>query len=126
MADLKGKIILVVDDELGLREILREELQFLNASVREAEDAEAAIKIILTEKLDAIISDYQMPLGGGAAILKTCQSQALKIPIFILSGITDTDESELYASGVAGIFYKPCDLNLLLDKLSLAFKAVPL
>jgi nitrogen-specific signal transduction histidine kinase/CheY-like chemotaxis protein len=60
--------VLVVDDEPGIRTIVRRYLGKRGYEVREAEDGRAALRMIMVEPFDAVILDWRMPHLGGAAV----------------------------------------------------------
>jgi CheY-like chemotaxis protein len=62
--------VLVVDDELGMRETLAEILVQSGYSVREAADGEAALAALRGERFDAVLMDIRMPGRDGIAVLR--------------------------------------------------------
>ena len=79
--------ILIVDDhELvrgGLARIVAEE--FPNAQIQEASDGIRAEKLGRAKKWDLLIMDMSMPGKTGLEVLKQLRSEAIKIPILIVS-----------------------------------------
>ena len=76
--------ILVVDDEAGIRKIIRKYAEFEGYEVREACDGMEAISVCRSESFDLIIMDVMMPeLDGFSACreIRKCAST----PIFMLS-----------------------------------------
>lgn len=68
----KTTAVLYVDDEPALLEIGKDFLEnTAEFKVDILEDAHEALEILLTEKYDAIVSDYQMPSMDGITFLKT-------------------------------------------------------
>ena len=66
-----GKLrILFVDDEKGLREIMRGELTRMGHDVTEFSDGRLALKALERERFDAAILDLRMPAMGGIEILE--------------------------------------------------------
>jgi CheY-like chemotaxis protein len=61
--------VLVVDDELGMRETLAEILEQSGYRVREAADGDAALAAIRDERFDAVVMDIRMPGRDGIAVL---------------------------------------------------------
>jgi CheY-like chemotaxis protein len=63
--------VLVVDDELGMRETLAEILVQSGYRVREAADGEAALAALRGgERFDAVVMDIRMPGRDGIAVLR--------------------------------------------------------
>jgi DNA-binding NarL/FixJ family response regulator len=80
------KILIADDHELvrsGLARIIAEE--FSSATIHEAENGLQAEKMARTGKWDLIISDMSMPDKTGLDVLKQLRSEAIKIPVLILS-----------------------------------------
>jgi len=57
--------ILVVDDEDGIRLSLRDYLRIKGHEVFVASDGVGAVKILLDQTIDVIITDYRMDIFGG-------------------------------------------------------------
>lgn len=118
MKNLKGKTILVVDDEPGYREILKEELALMGAHSIEAGSGQEALDACKNQpQIHALISDVNMP----GLTIQTFVNQFAKnfpqVPIILMSGDTsDPKMTELL--GIIGIFSKPCSMNELFSFLS--------
>lgn len=66
---MKIPAILLVDDELPQREILRDYLKLrVKATIAEAANAEEAIKFIKNKPCDVVVVDIKMPGPGGSGI----------------------------------------------------------
>ncbi|MFV0380473.1 MAG: response regulator transcription factor [Anaerorhabdus sp.] len=76
--------ILIVDDELKIREVVREYAQLNGYSTVEAKDGLEAIEIVEKEDFDCIILDVMMPRVDGFSACK--RIKAIKnIPVIMLS-----------------------------------------
>jgi two-component system chemotaxis response regulator CheY len=74
MPDLKMKI-LVVDDFSTMRRIVKNILRQLGyLSITEADDGTTALEVLRKEKIDFIISDWNMPQMSGLELLKAVRS----------------------------------------------------
>jgi CheY-like chemotaxis protein len=62
--------VLVVDDELGMRETLAEILAQSGYRVSAAADGDAALEAIRGERFDAVVMDIRMPGRDGIAVLR--------------------------------------------------------
>ncbi len=101
----------------------------LNASgftVRVAADATEAIKTILEDLPDLILSDVNMPYLDGLELLQALKGDELtaKVPVVLLTGRND-DETYIRATqlGAAGYVTKPVKLDELLGALKRALPA---
>ena len=57
--------VLVVDDEVLIRDVIKEYLNLENYEVREAENGLEAVRLALEEDFDIIIMDIMMPKMDG-------------------------------------------------------------
>jgi len=76
--------ILVVDDEFGIREIIKKYASFEGYTVKEAQDGMQAVEMALEEDFDLIIMDVMMPELDGFSACKEIRNQK-KTPIIMLS-----------------------------------------
>ncbi|MDO8662035.1 MAG: response regulator [Candidatus Omnitrophota bacterium] len=94
-------IILIVDDDENIRWMIKNELRkqgFEPDQLLEAESGEEALKILNKQRIDLVLSDYNMPSGinGGELYVKMSKSAALnKIPFVMLTGDPDSVRKEL-------------------------------
>jgi two-component system chemotaxis response regulator CheY len=100
--------ILVVEDELLLREIVTEWLEFEGYKVFPAAEGEEALRIAKANSIDAIITDMRMPVMDGLTFLKRLRALAEKLPRAILmSGFSGEALREAYDLGVEMSLPKP-------------------
>jgi CheY-like chemotaxis protein len=108
MDTLKNKSILIVDDEVDLREMLCDEFQFYGAKALEASNGIEALQIVKDRKVDIVITDIRMPEGDGIALLDGIRALNPKDPIVILiTGYADISVAEAYDKGTEALFFKP-------------------
>ena len=80
--------ILIVDDEIGIRELLSEILDEEGYTVYAAENAEAARVLMSQEQFDLILLDIWMPDTDGITLLKEWGvRKMLNCPVIMMSGI---------------------------------------
>ncbi|ESA38807.1 pas pac sensor hybrid histidine kinase [Leptolyngbya sp. Heron Island J] len=112
--DKSHKTILVVDDELHIRQLLRQELEAAGYRVKTAKDGVDGLNQIKADPPDLIILDVMMPTINGfdlAAVLKH-NPATMGIPTIILSIIQDQERG--YRLGIDRYLTKPIDTELLL------------
>lgn len=115
-----GKSILVVDDEIDLREIIASEFQYLGAQVFVAGSVLAAKDILKDQKIDLVISDIRMPGGSGVELLEFVKKiPHSKTSMILISGFADFSIQEALIQGVDGYISKPFQLD---DIISSALK----
>jgi CheY-like chemotaxis protein len=111
------KTILVVDDDINIRELLRQQLENEGYNVREAKDGVDAIHQIKTHCPDLILLDVMMPQINGfdvAAVLKN-DPQTADIPIIMLSIVENKERG--YHIGIDRYLTKPINTEKLLNEI---------
>ena len=108
--------ILVVDDELGIRDLLSEILSDEGHSVEVAENAAQARAARLRERPDLVLLDIWMPDTDGVTLLKEWSSTgALTMPVIMMSGHATIDTAvEATKIGALAFLEKPITLQKLL------------
>lgn len=108
--------ILVVDDEIGIRELLSEILSDEGHSVVTAENASAARAARLREELDLVLLDIWMPDTDGVTLLKEWASHGqLTMPVIMMSGHATIDTAvEATRFGALEFLEKPIAMTRLL------------
>ncbi len=121
---MAAKHILVVDDEIGIRELLRDILQDEGYRVQLAENAAAARAIRLHERPDLVLLDIWMPDCDGITLLKEwVNSSLLTMPVVMMSGHGTIDTAvEATRIGAFDFLEKPIALQKLLKTVSTALK----
>jgi DNA-binding NtrC family response regulator len=108
--------ILVVDDELGIRDLLWEILNDEGHQVEVAENAAQARAARLRDKPDLVLLDIWMPDTDGVTLLKEWSaSGALTMPVIMMSGHATIDTAvEATKIGASAFLEKPITLQKLL------------
>lgn len=104
--------ILIVDDDKELREYIAAHFS-RSAKVVEASDGNEAMKILLNNNIDLIISDVAMPVMDGMALLRTVKTNAETnhIPVILLSSHGEiADRLAGWGHGADGYVNKPFDI----------------
>jgi len=115
---LKGKTVLLIDDDPDTREALAMVLQFGYATVYTASSAEEAHELVKRATPDAIVSDLSMPGEDGYSFVKRLRKQGLNIPVIALTGHVRTeDEQQAKDAGFDACLGKPVEPALLLGTL---------
>ena len=84
--------ILVVDDEVAIRDLIKEVLQLAGFEVSTCEDGLTALNLIRREKFDLIILDVNLPKLDGFALLQKVRQSAPAQPIILISARTDKED----------------------------------
>jgi DNA-binding NtrC family response regulator len=108
--------ILVVDDEMGIRELLSEILSDEGHVVETAENAQHAREYRLRQAPDLVLLDIWMPDTDGVTLLKEWAAQGkLTMPVIMMSGHATIDTAvEATRIGALNFLEKPIALQKLL------------
>ena len=124
----KNLKILVVDDFATMRKVIRNLLKqggFEN--IVEAEDGVAALKIIQSQKVDFVISDWNMPNMSGLELLKAVRgSDDLKELPFLMVTAEALKDNVVAAvkAGVSNYIVKPFTAEVLTEKIEKIVKSM--
>jgi DNA-binding NtrC family response regulator len=112
--------ILVVDDEVGIRELLSEILYDEGHTVELAENAAEARAARMRMRPDLVLLDIWMPDTDGVTLLKEWGSQGLlDMPVVMMSGHATIDTAvEATRIGAVDFLEKPITLQRLLKTVS--------
>jgi len=117
--------ILVVDDEVGIRELLSEILSDEGHSVQLAENATAARSLRAQGRPDLVLLDIWMPDADGITLLKEWATGGhLNMPVIMMSGHGTIDTAvEATRIGAMDFLEKPIALQKLLATVKRALRA---
>jgi CheY-like chemotaxis protein len=107
--------VLIVDDELDIREFLSDLLEDQGYSVRLAEDGVRAMEMIQEKKPNLILLDLMMPRSTGTDLYRRIHNrkELKNIPVIVISGLPGRN---LAVSKTVPVFDKPIDESKLLDE----------
>lgn len=112
--------LLLVDDEVELVAVLREDLQAHGYEVFTAHDGMAAVELARAEKPDLILLDLMLPVLDGYRVLKLLKSDERyrAIPILVITARADADDWALALEcGADGCLNKPLKRETLLQQI---------
>lgn len=113
MANLES--ILIVDDDLSLTKILREELSSVGYDVEVINDSVEAFNRLQNEFYDLILLDLKMPKLDGFEILKDLRSKNYPGKIIVITAYADVENAFMAKKlGADDFLPKPYDLDELL------------
>jgi CheY-like chemotaxis protein len=108
--------ILIVEDNLPSRELLREFIQNWGYEVIEASDGREALQKITEMAPDLVLCDIQMPELDGFAVIQSLRQDArfIKLPVIALTAFAmKGDKETTLAAGFDGYQSKPIDQDAL-------------
>lgn len=119
--------ILTVDDFSTMRRIIRNMLRQLGyTNIVEAEDGVMALSMLQRDKIDFVISDWNMPNMSGLELLKAIRTDdSLKsIPVLMITAEALRDNIvEAVKAGVSNYVVKPFTAETLKEKINTIFSA---
>jgi two-component system chemotaxis response regulator CheY len=117
--------VLIVDDQMTMRSLVRNSLQQLGVrEIREAADGEAALREIIARPVHLVISDFNMPNLDGLGLLRAIRAHPpIKTTAFImLTGRADRELVQRAVQfGVNNYLVKPFTVAQLKEKLEAVF-----
>lgn len=115
------KKILVVDDDVMIREILEEILIAENYAVLSVNNGERAVENIKNEKFDLVLLDLKLNGMDGIQTLEKIKSVENNIVVILVSGyLTVESIDKATRLGMFGYIKKPFDLDDLINKVKIA------
>ncbi len=112
--------VMVVDDELLIRETIRAALEHSGFSVMAVDEGGKALELILTRKPDLLILDLYMPDVNGWEICRKLKADpaTAAIPVMIFSGSNEpVDVMSGIDAGAYDYITKPIDTEVLVKKI---------
>ncbi len=108
---MRGRI-LVVDDNVMVRESYTELLRHRGYDVVQAGNGEAALEVIRANPIDLAIIDIMMPVMGGLELRQVLQDKAPGMATVLVTGQADRvedliDDDPDFLSGRVAMLYKP-------------------
>lgn len=114
----EGPLVLIVDDDPGLRGFVRASLELEGYAVREAGSADEGLSAIDEEPPDLILLDVMMPKVDGWEMLRRLQERhgVGSIPVLMFSGkVDEASAQEATKRGASGFIGKPFDPQQLIE-----------
>ncbi len=84
--------ILLIDDNVSVRELSARVLARSGYQVDAAEDGEAGWRIIKSDSYDLLVTGNHMPRLSGFGLVQRLRFQRIRLPVIIASGHLDTEE----------------------------------
>jgi len=69
------RLILLVDDDVGVRTLLADMLEMLDHQVEMAATGEEALTLLATRSYDVVLTDFQLPGMDGAELYRRIEGQ---------------------------------------------------
>ncbi len=116
--------ILVLDDEAGVRDVLRDLLGGEGYTVLAAPDGRAGLALSETEPVDLVLCDVSMPGMSGWEVAEAFHARFPHVPVGLITGWGDRlDADELARHGVRFVVAKPFEAVEVLHRVGDALAA---
>jgi CheY-like chemotaxis protein len=114
-----GELILIADDEQGVREMIASTLEASGYKVLLAGNGAEALSIQNTERVELMILDNDMPMMSGRQCLKEIKKQQPTLPVLLISGdIVEGRPSKQLQDANCIELSKPFQVDTLLEHVS--------
>jgi signal transduction histidine kinase/DNA-binding response OmpR family regulator len=117
--DLKGKNVLIVEDNELNRFLAVTILKKWNANIHIAENGEEAVKAVSTLDIDIVLMDIQMPVMDGVAAAIAIRSELKSnVPIIALTAnALESEKEKCWQAGMNEYITKPYNPEFLREKI---------
>jgi PAS domain S-box-containing protein len=117
---LKGRAVLLVDDEESIREIVQEGLTARGLKVDCAENVPAALEFLQAQPYDFVLCDFNLPGQRGTELFERVLQRSLQPAhafIFITGDLVDPGQAAELKSKGAQVLQKPFQISALCARL---------
>mgnify|MGYP001361135324 CR=1 FL=1 len=116
--NLMGKTILIVEDNLDSRTIVKSYLNETHASIIEMTDGIGVLDCIKNNKVDLVLLDIGLPGKDGYSVLEEIREYDARLPVIIESALVMSDQkTKAYELGADDFISKPYSKEDFLNKI---------
>lgn len=106
--------ILVVDDELLIRDLLYDFFKDQGWDISIAENGEKAMEVMRAKNVDLVLSDVKMPEMDGLDLSRKLRESYPKVPVVLMTGYPSVDSViDALRNKVVDYIVKPFNINQL-------------
>ena len=115
--------ILIVEDEVGIADFLKQGLEEEGYTVLVAYDGEAGLALALEQKVNVILLDWMLPKMNGIDICKAIRKANIQTPILFLTARDTVQETiEGLKVGANDYIKKPFSFDELIERIKIHFR----
>ena len=116
--------ILIVEDEKGIVDFLKQGLEEEGYTISSASDGENGLKKALDLQVDLVLLDWMLPKMQGIEVCKRIRLEKSNLPIIFLTAKDTVQETiEGLKSGANDYIKKPFSFDELLERIKIHFRA---
>jgi len=113
---MSEQLILVVEDDLDLREVIAETLEMEGIKVVQAADGEEAMSILEQKPIALVVSDVNMPRVDGHQLLRQIVGRWPQLPVLIMTAYSSISSAvDAIRNGAVDYLAKPFTTEKLVD-----------
>jgi DNA-binding NtrC family response regulator len=116
------KSALIVDDERGIRELLKRWLQKAGYDTAEAASADEALAKVAAQDIDVVLCDIEMPGHDGLWLIARLREQFPDVAIVLATGLDTVPAIVSLRSGVVEYIVKPFEQDLVMTAMRRAVR----
>lgn len=118
--------ILIIEDEIGIANFLKQGLEEEGYSILVANNGIKGLSLALTEPIDLILLDWMLPEITGIEICKKIRKDKPNLPILFLTAKDTVQETiEGLKAGANDYIKKPFSFEELLERIKIYFRNTP-
>jgi len=115
-SEIKGKKVLIIDDNASIRDMLRNRFEAWNMTACEAGSCKQALEILSDKPdLDLIITDLQMPEMDGITLAQSIKKSYPDIPVMLLNS-AGNEEYKKHPELFSSVINKPIRRHILKEQ----------
>lgn len=115
--------ILIIEDEIGIANFLKQGLEEEGYEVLVAHDGKTGLELAFNQKIDLLLLDWMLPEFSGIEICKAIRKKDIKMPIIFLTAKDTVQETiEGLKSGANDYIKKPFSFDELVERIKIHFR----
>lgn len=115
--------ILIVENEIGIAQFLKQGLEEEGYQVEFAYDGKSGLEAVLSHNPDLILLDWMLPKMNGLEVCKAIRAAGIATPIIFLTAKDTVQETiEALQSGANDYIKKPFSFEELLERIKVHFR----
>ncbi|MGL2964629.1 response regulator transcription factor [Flavobacterium sp. RSB2_4_14] len=118
------KHILIVEDEEGIVQFLKQGLEEEGYRISAANDGNEGLKLFQNDKFDLLLLDWMLPKMTGLELCKTIRQENSKVPIIFLTAKDTVQETvDGLKSGANDYIKKPFSFDELVERIKVQLRS---